>query len=102
MDRRYVTNIWVDKGCLYAETNEGKIASYDLKKEFPGFRHATQQQMHNFQVGYAGIHWPDLDEDINLESMFYDNHLCQLTRGEDSVIYRPIPESHDIVAEPMP
>lgn len=98
-DRLYVTRVWTDNGELYAETDNGITATYDLRKEFKGFRNATASQIDNFEVSWCGIHWSDLNEDINLESMFHDNHLCQLTRGEDSVVYRPIPESHDVVAE---
>lgn len=100
MDRHYVTRLWTDNGKLYAETDNGIIATCDLRKEFKGFRNATNPQINNFEISLDGIYWPDLDEDVNLESMFHDNNLCQLTSGEDSVVYRPAPESHDIVAGP--
>lgn len=101
MKQLYVSTVWVDGGRLYAATTDGKIASYNLE-DFKGFRNATRKQMENFEVINGNdIHWPELDEDINLEGMFYDNHLCALTPSEDSVVYRPMPESHDCVAEPL-
>ena len=98
MNILYVTRIWVDNGRLYAMTDNGLTATYNLS-EFKGFKDATPQQLQHFVVEYDDIHWPELDEDINLEGMFYDNHLCNLTETEDSVVYRPLPESHDCVAE---
>ena len=80
---------------LYAMTESGEIADYDLST-MRGFRHASPSQLGNFTVvNDKDIHWPDLGEDINLEGMLYDNHLCLLTATEDSVLYRPEPQSHD-------
>lgn len=82
-------------GLLYAETEKGERAVYDLKK-FKGFRNASPEQLRHFTIiGGCDLHWPDLDEDINLEGMLYDNGLCQLTKTEDSVVYRPVSESND-------
>lgn len=33
------------------------------------------------------LYRPELDEDINLEGMSYDNHLCSLSPSEDTVVY---------------
>lgn len=92
MDRLYVTKVWIDNGRLFAETDHGVRASYDLANYFKGFRHATPSQIGNYKVDRNGIHWPELDEDINFEGMFHDNHLCQLTAEEDSVVYKPTPQ----------
>ena len=101
MSKLYVVRIWIDNGSLYAMADNGKVASYDLS-EFKGFRTANSKQIHNYIVlNGSDVHWPDLDEDINLEGMFYDNHLCQLTPSEDSVVYRPLPENQDCVAETL-
>ncbi len=96
----YVVKIWIDKDNLYAESDSGKVAFYKLSK-FKGFK-ASQDQLKNFKVlGGKDIYWPELDEDINLEGLFYDNGLCPLTDTEDSVIYRPVPESNEYVAEEL-
>ena len=48
----------------------------------------TRQNLKDFQiVGNKSVYWPELDEDINLEGMFYDNHLCALSSSEDNVVY---------------
>lgn len=87
MKKLYVTRVWVDNDHLYAMTDNGSTATYDLKK-FRGFKDATPQQLQHFVVEDEGIHWPELDEDINLEGMFYDNHLCSLTETEFIVHYQ--------------
>ena len=87
MDKIIVNKIWVDGQTLHAVSSTGMEASYDLHR-FKGFRHATKQQIDDFQiVGEKSVYWPELDEDINLEGMFYDNHLCSLSPSEDNVIY---------------
>lgn len=101
MNKIYVARVWMDGDMLIASTADGMTAKYDLSK-LKGFKHATPQQLNNFVVEGEGIHWPELDEDINLEGMFYDNHLCDLTATEDSVIYRPLPEDCHCAAEPLP
>lgn len=89
MNKLYITKIWIDNGVLYAQTDKGATASYNLKR-FRSFRNATDDQIQNYEVvGKSGLRWPELDEDINLEGMLYDNNLCPLTRTEDSVEYRP-------------
>lgn len=100
MDKLYITCVWLDGHQLFAMTEGRKTASYDLST-MRGFRHATPAQLANFIVNGKDIHWPDLDEDINLEGMLYDNHLCALTDTEDSAVYRPAQQSHDCVAEPL-
>lgn len=95
-----VTKIWVSNGKLYAETDDGKTAYYPLSK-FKSLAKASASEQKNFIIVDAkDIVWPKLDEQINLEGMFYDNHLCRLTPEEDSVIYSPIEEAADCVAEP--
>lgn len=100
MDKLFITRVWLDGHQLFAMTEGGKTAHYDLST-MRGFRHATPAQLANFVVDGKDIHWPDLDEDINLEGMLYDNHLCALTDTGDSAVYRPAPQSHDCVAEPL-
>lgn len=101
MAKYYVTRIWTDRTNLYAETDRGEVAMYDLSK-FKGFRKASPEQLRHFVVlGEKDIYWPQLDEDVNLEGLFYDNHICPLTPTEDSVVYRPAPEGNDCLAEPL-
>lgn len=98
MAKHIVTSIWIDGDELLARTAEGRTAHYNLKA-FPSLATASQQQREQFTVSRCAIHWPALNEDINLEGMLYDNGLCTLTANEDSVEYHPELE-HDMVAEP--
>lgn len=101
MNRLYVKSIWVDGGRLFAETYSGVRASYDLSR-FKEFRHATTAQMADFEVVDGKyVHWPQLEADINLEGMFFDNRLCPLTETEDTVLYAPVPETGDCVADDL-
>lgn len=36
---------------------------------FPRLRHGTTKERENFDLSFAGIHWPDLDEDISIEGL---------------------------------
>ena len=59
MDKLYITRVWLDGHHLFAMTEGGKTAHYDLST-MRGFRHATQLQLANFVVNGKDIHWPDL------------------------------------------
>ncbi len=84
----YITKIWIDFDNVFAKTDDGKIAKYAFK-DFPSLKEASRAQRENFTISHCAIHWPELDEDINLEGMLYDNGICNLTDTEDSVEYRP-------------
>jgi Protein of unknown function (DUF2442) len=36
---------------------------------FPRLRHGTVKERANFELSFAGIHWPQLDEDISVEGL---------------------------------
>lgn len=87
MSKIFVNRVWVDGQILHAVSTTGEEASYNLQ-QFKGFRHASNDQIKDFQIiGNKSVYWPELDEDINLEGMFYDNHLCALSPSEDNVVY---------------
>lgn len=90
----------MDDQYLYAIADNGMTARYALK-DLKFLDKASDHERHNFTLSFLGIHWPDLDEDINFEGMFYDNGLCKLTPGEDSVVYSS-PMTNDCVAEELP
>ncbi len=48
---------------------------------------ATPELRQNFYLSYAGIHWPDIDEDLSFEGMFANAGLCERTPTEDAVYY---------------
>jgi hypothetical protein len=36
---------------------------------YPRLINATPEQRHNYELGLAGIHWPDIDEDLSVNGM---------------------------------
>ena len=50
---------------------------------------ATKAQHDDFILGYTGIHWPSLDEDLGYEGLFVDAGLCEATPEECSVVCEP-------------
>lgn len=81
-----IKKVWVDDTAVYAETNDGKVASY-LFSQWPTLKNATQSQREDFYLSYSGIHWPQLDEDLSFEGMYSQAKLCEHTMAEDSVVY---------------
>ncbi len=88
MEKHRISRVWVDDEFVYAQTETGLTASYAFER-WPLLRDGSSEQRKNFYLSYGGIHWPDLDEDLGFEGMFYDAGLCQLTVAEDSVYYEP-------------
>ena len=85
-NRKFIARVWVDDHAVYAETNDGLQASYEFAR-WPRLRNATDAQRRDFYLSYHGIHWPQIDEDLNFEGMFYDAGLCDITPTEDAVCY---------------
>jgi hypothetical protein len=99
MGKIYVDKIWLKGKKLFAQAENGVTVSYDLS-QFKGFRNASPEQMQHYTIlNDTSIYWPALDEDMNLEGMFYDNHQCQLTPTEDSVVFRPMLEPNESATE---
>ena len=84
--KHIILKVWIDDSKVYAVTADGLEASYAFS-EWPLLRNATQQQRANFYLSYAGIHWPDIDEDLSFEGMFNAAGLCERTSQEVSVCY---------------
>lgn len=40
---------------------------------YPKLRNATDEQRSAYRIGFDGIHWRDLDEDISFESFWYED-----------------------------
>lgn len=40
---------------------------------YPGLKNATTEQRNNYEVGFDGFHWRNVDEDVSFESFFYDD-----------------------------
>jgi hypothetical protein len=64
------SEIWFDKDKLNVRLLDGREISVPLEW-FPRLRDATNVQRKNWRlIGRGiGIHWPDIDEDISVESL---------------------------------
>lgn len=71
MDRTEIARVWTDATHVYAETKNGKRASYAFS-EWPRLANATDEQRQDFHLSFFGIHWPQIDEDLCFEGMFRD------------------------------
>lgn len=71
-----IAKVWVDETHVYAETKDGRRASYAFS-QWPRLANATNEQRRDFHLSYCGIHWPQIDEDLSFEGMF----------GDDSILY---------------
>lgn len=40
---------------------------------YPGLKNATAEQRNNYEVGFDGFHWRNVNEDISFESFFYED-----------------------------
>lgn len=40
---------------------------------YPGLKNATTEQRNNYEVGFDGFHWRNVDEDVSFESFFYED-----------------------------
>lgn len=64
-----VKRVWTDDNCVYAESAEGKVASYAFA-DWPRLANATKAQREDFYLSPCGIHWPQIDEDLSFSGMF--------------------------------
>jgi hypothetical protein len=65
-----VKNVKIDDEMLSVDLVDGRTISVPLSWYYRLF-HATKEQLSNWEVagGGYGIHWPDLDEDLNTEGL---------------------------------
>jgi hypothetical protein len=65
-----VTGVEVTEDTLIVALNDGRTISVPLAW-YPRLANATAAQRGNWQVagGGYGIHWPDIDEDLNTEGL---------------------------------
>ena len=57
----------VAKGRLNVDLADGRTICVPLGW-YPRLAHGTPAEWKNFHLNYAGIHWPDLNEDIAVEA----------------------------------
>ena len=67
---RDVKGVEVTEDTLTADLSDGRTISVPLTW-YPRLVHATIDERRNWRLvgGGAGIHWPDLDEDLSVEGL---------------------------------
>lgn len=62
-----------DKGMMWVDLVDGRSFSFPLVN-FPRLLNATAEQLQHYEIsgGGMGLHWDELDEDINVEFLFLD------------------------------
>lgn len=75
-----IIKVWFDTNYIYAQGDDGKQYKQSLlwyKRLF----NATDEQRNVYTIGFDGIHWRNIDEDISFESFSYnDSEPTQLQR----------------------
>ena len=66
-----VDKIWITSTAVHIMTADGRTAHENFN-DYPRLRWATPKQRANYETDSFGIHWPDVDEDLNFESFFRD------------------------------
>jgi hypothetical protein len=58
----------ISEGMLRVTLRDGRIIATPLDW-YPRLVNATPEQQRNYELGFAGIHWPDVDEDLSVNGM---------------------------------
>lgn len=67
-----IKKIWFDNDYIYGEDETGRTLKQSLLW-YPRLQKASDEERQNFQIGYDGLHWRALDEDVSFESFEYDD-----------------------------
>ena len=65
-----IVRIWFDKSYIYGADESGKEYRQSLLW-YPHLLSANDKQRMNYKIGFDGVHWRELDEDISFESFLY-------------------------------
>ena len=72
--------VWFDNDYIYMSNTTGKILKQSLLW-YNNLLLATEEQRNNYTIGFDGLHWRELNEDISFESFEYaDAEPTQLQR----------------------
>jgi len=76
-------SVEVSGGMLRVTLQDGRIIATPLAW-YPRLRDATAKQLGNVELSLAGIHWPDLDEDLSVSGMLAGQAAPANHEGEPS------------------
>ena len=61
--------IWLTEDSVYIRSKDGSTAK-ERFSDYPRLAVASEEQLRNYTIDRFGVHWPDLDEDLEFESFF--------------------------------
>lgn len=67
-----ITKIWFDDEHLYGEDENGMVFHQSLLW-YPKLKEASAEEKAMYSIGFDGIHWRSLDEDVSFESFLYED-----------------------------
>lgn len=65
-----MTDLWFDKDYIYIKDHAGKVFRQSLLW-YNRLKDASEEERKDYTVGFTGIHWRNIDEDISFESFEY-------------------------------
>ena len=71
-NRFIIKEIWFDEDHILGRDEGGKVYSQSLLW-YPRLRAASEEERGRYTIGFDGIHWRKLDEDISFESFKYED-----------------------------
>ena len=67
-----ITDLWFDANHIYIKDEKGNVLRQSLLW-YPRLSAANDDQRKDYSIGFGGIHWRNIDEDISFESFHYDD-----------------------------
>ena len=67
-----IKKVWFDQEYIYGIDEEGRTLRQSLLW-YPRLAMASDKERESYQIGFDGIHWRNLDEDISFESFSYED-----------------------------
>lgn len=65
-------HVWFEGEHIYYQDENGYVRRQSLLW-YPRLLNASEEERCNFRIGFSGLHWQDLDEDISFESFDYQD-----------------------------
>ncbi len=72
--RMKLHDIRFDSEFIYATDENGRTMKQSLLW-YPALKSASEEDRQKYTVGFDGLHWRELDEDISFESFEYDDAI---------------------------
>ena len=67
-----IVEIWFSDSHLYGKGEDGQVYSQSLLW-YPHLLEASDGEREDYVIGFDGIHWRAIDEDVSFESFEYDD-----------------------------